>query len=89
MDTPIIDNVRITSKGQVTIPKHIRDKLNLSAGDTISLAFEDGRLTIENPLAAAMRTFQKAMEGEAEKAGFHSEEELMYWITEMRRNGEI
>jgi AbrB family looped-hinge helix DNA binding protein len=30
---------RMTSKGQLTVPKPIRDKLNVSAGD--SLVFED------------------------------------------------
>ncbi len=33
---------RMTSKGQVTIPTHIRDKLGVSAGDEIGVR-EDGQ----------------------------------------------
>ncbi|NBC25676.1 MAG: AbrB/MazE/SpoVT family DNA-binding domain-containing protein [Bacteroidetes bacterium] len=32
----------ITSKGQVTIPKKIRDKLNLRAGDSVNFELEPG-----------------------------------------------
>ncbi len=34
---------RMTSKGQVTIPTHIRDKLGVSAGDEIGFR-EDGQV---------------------------------------------
>ncbi|NWF59443.1 MAG: type II toxin-antitoxin system PrlF family antitoxin [Fischerella sp.] len=38
----------ITSKGQTTIPKEIRDKLNLRPGDRISFIVEaDGRVYIQ------------------------------------------
>lgn len=38
----------ITSKGQTTIPKEIRDKLNLRPGDRISFIMEaDGRVYIQ------------------------------------------
>ena len=37
----------ITSKGQTTIPKAVRDKLNLKPGDQIDFVFEDdGRIVI-------------------------------------------
>ena len=37
----------ITSKGQVTLPKPIRDRLDLRAGDRIAFSMEDdGRLVV-------------------------------------------
>ena len=37
----------ITSKGQVTLPKPIRDRLDLRAGDRIAFSMEDdGRLLV-------------------------------------------
>ena len=37
----------ITSKGQVTLPKPIRDRLDLKAGDRIAFSMEDdGRLVV-------------------------------------------
>lgn len=39
----------ITSKGQVTIPKKIRDKLGLQAGDLLSFDIDsDGTITIRS-----------------------------------------
>ena len=36
----------ITVKGQVTIPKHIRDALGLTPGSRVEFAVEDGRLVL-------------------------------------------
>ena len=33
---------KITAKGQVTIPKHVRDSMGLKAGDEIEFVQEDG-----------------------------------------------
>ena len=39
----------LTSKGQVTIPKHIRDQLALSAGSQISFSVnQSGQLVLES-----------------------------------------
>lgn len=38
---------RITSKGQVTIPKIIRDKFGLDPGDEIEFTVMDGRIVIQ------------------------------------------
>ena len=36
----------MTSKGQTTIPKEIRDHLNLKPGDKIAYTIENGRVTM-------------------------------------------
>jgi antitoxin PrlF len=36
----------ITVKGQVTIPKHIRDALGLTPGSRVEFAVEDGRVVL-------------------------------------------
>jgi antitoxin PrlF len=38
---------RVTSKGQVTIPKEIRDELGIRPGDEISFARDDGGFRAE------------------------------------------
>ena len=37
---------RITSKGQMTIPKRVRDAAQLTAGDFVAFAVEDGQVSI-------------------------------------------
>lgn len=44
----------ITSKGQVTIPKAIRDLLHLSPGDKISFIISDDGDTIIRPLSKSV-----------------------------------
>ena len=73
------------SKGQVTIPKNIREVLGISVGDRVTFIVEDGSVKVMNSAIYAMKKFQEQMKGEAEKAGFVSEEEIAEWITESRR----
>lgn len=40
--------MRMTSKGQVTIPKEIRDKLGIGSGSDIGFAEEGGQVVILN-----------------------------------------
>ena len=84
MDTPIMNNVRILPKGQIIIPQYMRDELKLSVGDTVSLTCKDGRLIIENPIAAALRKWQEAMAGKYEAAGIYTEEDIMNLVREVR-----
>ena len=37
---------RLTSKGQITIPKAVRDALSLSVGDLLAFAVADGQATM-------------------------------------------
>lgn len=46
MTQQIMPIAKITSKGQITIPREIRELLNLSAGDSISfITDKQGRVT--------------------------------------------
>ncbi|PKL37189.1 MAG: AbrB family transcriptional regulator [Spirochaetae bacterium HGW-Spirochaetae-1] len=37
---------KITSKGQITIPRLVRNKLNLKTGDKIDFKIRDGEITL-------------------------------------------
>jgi AbrB family looped-hinge helix DNA binding protein len=39
--------IRISSNGQLTIPKSIRDSLHLKSGDQFLARFQDGKLVLE------------------------------------------
>ncbi len=37
---------RLTKKGQITIPKEIRDKLGIKRGDTVEFSIKDGECIV-------------------------------------------
>lgn len=38
--------MRVTSKGQVTIPKHVRDKLDIQPGSEVAFVIEGNRVRL-------------------------------------------
>lgn len=84
MNVPIVDNAKVMSKGQITLPKDIRSKLHLSAGDRVTLICEEDRVILMNSAIYAMKMLQKEMEGEAKKAGLQNDEDVINLIKEIR-----
>ena len=87
----LVNDARVMSKGQVTIPKNIRAALGISVGDRVTFVVEDGSVRIMNSAIYAMRRFQEQMSGQAEKVGLMTEDDVAEWITQSRRdegNGE-
>ena len=76
---------KISSKGQITIPISIRNKLNLKTGDKIVILEENGRFYFENSAMMAFRRAEDAFAGEAKKAGFSTEEEMQDYMKEIRK----
>ncbi|MEE3488883.1 MAG: AbrB/MazE/SpoVT family DNA-binding domain-containing protein [Bulleidia sp.] len=82
----LVSDAKVMSKGQVTIPKNIREVLGVSTGDRVTFIEKDGQVIIMNSAIYAMKKFQKQMEGQAEQAGFVSEKDVDWWITDSRRS---
>lgn len=80
-----VNDARVMSKGQVTIPKKIRTALGIDTGDRVTFIVEDGNVRVVNSAVYALQRFQEQMKGEAEKAGLLSEEAVDEWITNSRR----
>ena len=76
---------RISVKGQVTIPVEIRKKLNLKDGDKVVFMEKSGEIVLMNSNRLAFEEFQRDMEGEAEKAGLNSEQDVVDLVKEVRR----
>lgn len=83
--TVLVNDAKVMSKGQITIPKNIRAALGVSTGDRVTFIVENGSVRVINSAIYAMQKFQKQMAGEAEKSGFLSEDDVAEWITETRR----
>ena len=81
----LVNDAKVMSKGQITIPKNIRAALGVSTGDRVTFIAENGSVRVINSAIYAMQKFQKQMAGEAEKSGFLSENDVAEWITASRR----
>jgi len=61
--------IKMTSKGQLTIPKEIRDKLGLKAGDFLRAQVEKGKILLKPlPYKNADRIFREYVAGEGRNA---------------------
>lgn len=85
--TAFIDNAKVMSKGQVTIPKDVRDILGISNGDRVSFIVEGNTVRIVNSAVYAMQMLQQEMKGESKKAGLETDEEVISHISEMKKRG--
>lgn len=81
----LINDARVMSKGQVTIPKNIREALGVATGDRVTFIFENGSVRVINSAVYAMQKFQEQMKGQAKESEFASEEDVTDWITNTRR----
>ena len=84
MQNIVVDNAKVMAKGQITLPKDIRDILRVDTGDRVTLISEGDRVIMMNSAIYAMKVLQNEMEGEAEKAGLYSDDDVVNMIMEMR-----
>jgi AbrB family looped-hinge helix DNA binding protein len=80
----LVENAKVLTKGQITLPKDIRAALGVSAGDRVTLIRRGNHVVIMNSAVYAMEMLQQAMQGEAPKAGLHSEEEVAAMLEGLR-----
>lgn len=83
--TEFVNDAKIMSKGQVTIPKNVREALGIDVGDRVTFIVDGSDIRIMNSAVYALKRLQKQMKGEAAKAGFSSEDDIAEWITKSRR----
>ena len=77
---------KVTSKGQITIPLMIRKKLQLKTGDKVFFEETSGKVFITNASQITLVNIQNQMKGEAKKAGFKTENDIIAYIKELRKS---
>lgn len=75
---------KLSSKGQITIPISVRNKLQLKAGDKIIILEENGRFYLENSALIAFDRISKDFENSAKEAGFDTEDDMQEYMKEIR-----
>ena len=81
-----VNDAKVMDKGQVTIPKRVRQVLGVENGDRVTFVVEGNIVKVVNSAVYALEQFQKQMSGKAKGAGFFSEEDIAEWISESRRS---
>ena len=84
-EATIVNDARVMAKGQVTIPKNIRNILGITAGDRVTFVVEDGNVRVVNSAIYALQRFQAQMKGEGKAAGLMNDDDVAAWITASRR----
>ena len=79
------DSAKVMSKGQVTLPKEIREAIGVHTGDRVIFIRQGEKVILMNSAVYAMKIFQKEMSGEAEKAGIYSDDDVNDIITQIRQ----
>ncbi|WP_242830466.1 AbrB/MazE/SpoVT family DNA-binding domain-containing protein [Desulfitobacterium hafniense] len=67
---------RVTSKGQITIPKAVRERLNIAEGDKVAFIEKDGNIVITKSSVIALREFLDSMSAEAKAKGITEQDML-------------
>lgn len=83
-----VDNAKVMAKGQITIPKDVRDALGVASGDRVTFIVEGNTVRMVNSAVYAMQVLQQEMAGEAARTGLDSEEDIMALVKELRSEEE-
>ena len=83
-----VDNAKVMAKGQVTIPKDVRDVLGVASGDRVTFVVEGNTVRIVNSAVYAMQMLQQEMAGEVECTGLTSEDDVIAIVKELRNEDE-
>lgn len=80
---------KVTTKGQITIPKAIRDFLQIKEGSKIIFLQKGNDIVIKNAAMIALEKIQDAFDGEAERLGLETEEDVVKMVKEYRKERRI
>jgi AbrB family looped-hinge helix DNA binding protein len=84
-DNVVVSDAKVMSKGQVTIPKNIREVLGVDTGDRVTFVVEDGKIVVMNSAVYALLKIQSEMKGEASRLGLQSEDDVVNLIKQIRK----
>lgn len=80
----LVENAKVMAKGQITLPKDIRNFLGVGTGDRVTLICRDSQVVMVNAAVYAMNMLQDGMMGEFEKAGLRTYDDVMDMVAEVR-----
>jgi AbrB family looped-hinge helix DNA binding protein len=81
----LMNLVRLSANGQITVPAEVRKLLGLKSGDKILLyQNQSGEIVLDNASTNALLKVQHAMDGVAERLGLSDEDDVQKLVDEVR-----
>ena len=80
-----MESAIVTAKGQVTIPKSIREFLEIKEGSKILFIQKGDNVIIKNSAMIALKNIQKEFDGEAKRLGLETEDDVVEMIKKYRK----
>ena len=80
-----MESAKVTAKGQVTIPKSIRELLEIKEGSKILFIQKGNDVIIKNSAMNALENIQKEFDGEAKRLGLETEDDVVEMIKKYRK----
>lgn len=80
----VLESAKLMNKGQVTIPKGVRTKLNLNEGDQLVFVYDNEKVIMMNSAVYAMRFMQDVMKDVAKKHKIKNEDDVIKLIKKNR-----
>ena len=77
-----IEQAKVMSKGQITIPLEIRKLLGIKTGDRVSFIVNGNNVILANSAICALKLLQEEMKGEGPKAGLNNEDDVQKYLDE-------
>lgn len=80
----MVHMARITSKGQITIPSRVRQRLGLETGDAVAFGETPGGEVVIRKITLDSLEKVQAASGLQVRAGHYFEEDVLEWVGEVR-----
>ena len=80
-----MESAKVTAKGEVTIPKSIRELLEIKEGSKILFIQKGNDVIIKNSAMITLENIQKEFDGEAKRLGLETEEDVVEMIKKYRK----
>ena len=80
-----MENVRVNQQGEIIVPQVFTEEIGFKKGDEIQLLKRNGYFIIKPASIDPWKELQNLMEGEAEKVGWKTDEDVVKFIKELRR----
>ena len=80
-----MESVRVNEQGQIIVPQMFTEEIGLRKGEKIQLLKRNGYFIAKPASIDPWKELQKLMEGEAEKVGWETDEDVVQFIKELRK----